>query len=58
MERLLRGFIHILMLLLIFTLVFALLGGVAWLISNTVWLNAVWVIPLFLGGCWIMGDIV
>jgi len=57
MERLLRGFIHILIVMLLFTLIFALVCGVAWLMANTVWLNAVWVIPLFLGGCWIMGDI-
>lgn len=56
MRRLLSGFSLILMLLAFFLAFFSFMAAIAWLISNEIWLNLVWVVPLFLGMCWMMGE--
>lgn len=56
MLRLFDGFTKILLMFVLIFLFLSFLGGIAWLLSHTVWLNIVWVGPLFLGMCYIMGE--
>jgi len=56
MLRLFDGFTKILLMFVLFFLFFSFLGGIAWLIEHTVWLNIIWAGPLFLGMCYMMGE--
>lgn len=56
MHRLLKGFGWIALLFVIITLFLTTAVGVVWMINNAGWWNLAWVVPFFLGICWMMGE--